>query len=171
MMKGDAPPLSHGFVLEAMTHHVVPWWLTTEDLPDPNNRVTLHNTTPLSVESAQPGLLGFIRPATPAERSGHATTDVPLHAYSRRASLERVGHQNGTCRMVSDPATSMLNPQCKAHGLNNLYVVNASCFVSASAVNPSLTIIANSLRIADHPLPRVFGQPASAARKTQHFFG
>ncbi len=58
MMKGDAPPLTPGFVLETMKHHAVPWWLTTEDLPDPENRVTLHNTTPLSVESHQPGNVG-----------------------------------------------------------------------------------------------------------------
>ena len=56
MMKGDAPPLTPGFVLETMKQHAVPWWLTTEDLPDPNNRVTLHNTTPLSVENWQPGV-------------------------------------------------------------------------------------------------------------------
>jgi hypothetical protein len=41
-----------------MKHHAVPWWLTTEDLPDPENRVTLHNTTPLSVENNQPRLAG-----------------------------------------------------------------------------------------------------------------
>ena len=57
MMKGDAPSLTPGFVLEGMKHHAVPWWLTTEDLPDPDNRVTLHNTTPLSVQSQQPGLV------------------------------------------------------------------------------------------------------------------
>ena len=58
MMKGEAPPLTPGFVLETMKHHAVPWWLTTEDLPDPDNRVTLHNTTPLAVQNAQPGLGG-----------------------------------------------------------------------------------------------------------------
>jgi choline dehydrogenase-like flavoprotein len=52
--------------------------------------------------------------------------------------------------MGTDPATSVLDRHCKAHDLDNLYVVDASCFVSASAVNPSLTIIANSIRIADH---------------------
>ena len=85
-------------------------------------------------------------PATP-------TTSVPLHAYfKKRIPLEGVGHQNGTCRMGADPATSVLDPHCKAHQLDNLYIVDASVFCSASAVNPSLTIIANSLRIADHML-------------------
>jgi choline dehydrogenase-like flavoprotein len=189
MMKGDAPPLTPGFVLEEMKLHAVPWWLTTEDLPDPDNRVTLHNTTPLSMESLQPGLAGAhpsgdtghtneFEPVTNAapgriqlsytpnnvesferlkdrwvdtlKRAGRATTSVPLHAYfKKRIPLEGVGHQNGTCRMGTDPKTSVLDPQCKAHDLDNLYVVDASCFVSASAVNPSLTIIANAIRVAD----------------------
>ncbi|MBB5063683.1 GMC oxidoreductase [Granulicella mallensis] len=192
MMKGDAPPLTPGFVLEGMKHHAVPWWLTTEDLPDPDNRVTLHNTTPLSVENRQPGLAGAhpagdtgrtneaeaVTDAAPRriqlsytpnnvksfdrlkdrwvdvlKKAGHAATSVPLHAYfKKRIPLEGVGHQNGTCRMGSDPSISVLDPHCKAHDLDNLYVVDASCFVSASAVNPSLTIIANAIRVADHLL-------------------
>jgi choline dehydrogenase-like flavoprotein len=175
MMKGNAP-LIPGFVLEGIKHHAVPWWLTTEDLPEPGNRVTLHNTTPLSVETSQPGLLGVhpsgdtgstnecetVTDAAPKrirlsytpnnvesfnrlkdrwvdvlKRAGHATTSVPLHAYfKKRIPLEGVGHQNGTCRMGGDPATSVLDPHCKAHDLDNLYVVDASCFVSSSAVNP-----------------------------------
>jgi choline dehydrogenase-like flavoprotein len=190
MMKSDAPPLTPGFVLETIKHHAVPWWLTTEDLPDPDNRVTLHNTTPLAVQNSQPGL-GGPHPSgdtgrtnesehvsdnapyriqlsyTPnnvksferlkdrwvdiLKRSGHATTSIPLHAYfKKRIPIEGVGHQNGTCRMGEDPSSSVLDPNCKAHDLDNLYVVDASCFVSASAVNPSLTIIANAIRIADH---------------------
>jgi choline dehydrogenase-like flavoprotein len=192
MMKGDAPLLTPGFVLEKMKQHAVPWWLTTEDLPDPNNRVTLHNTTPLSVVNAQPGV-GGAHPSgdtgrtnqseqvsdsgpgriqlsyTPnnvesfnrlkdrwvdvLKKAGHATTSVPLHAYfKKRIPLEGVGHQNGTCRMGNDSATSVLDAHCKAHDLDNLYVVDASCFVSASAVNPSLTIIANAIRVAEHLL-------------------
>jgi choline dehydrogenase-like flavoprotein len=192
MMKGDAPPLTPGFVLETMKHHAVPWWLTTEDLPAPENRVTLHNTTPLSVNSLEPGLpgphpsgdTGRTNQSEPVtvnaphriqlsytpnntesftrlkdrwvdvlKKAGHATTSVPLHAYfKKRIPIEGVGHQNGTCRMGHDPKTSVLDPHCKAHDLDNLYVVDASCFVSASAVNPSLTIIANAIRVADHLL-------------------
>jgi choline dehydrogenase-like flavoprotein len=196
MMKGDAPPLTPGFVLEGMKHHAVPWWLTTEDLPDPENRVTLHNATPSSVEGWQPGVDGAhpagdtgrtnqAQPVTMAapgriqlsytpnnvesfnrlkdrwvdvlKKAGHASTSVPLHAYfKKRIPLEGVGHQNGTCRMGNDPATSVLDAHCKAHDLDNLYVVDASCFVSASAVNPSLTIIANAIRVADHLLAERF---------------
>ncbi len=192
MMKGDAPPLTPGFVLETMKQHAVPWWLTTEDLPDPENRVTLHSVTPNSVSSTQPGLGGphgsgdtglvnetaTVQVAAPhriqlsytpnnvesfdrlkdrwvdvLKKAGHADTSIPLHAYfKKRIPLEGVGHQNGTCSMGHDPATSVLDPHCKAHDLDNLYVVDASCFVSASAVNPSLTIIANAIRVADHLL-------------------
>jgi choline dehydrogenase-like flavoprotein len=84
------------------------------------------------------------------KRAGHATGTVPLHAYfKKRIPLEGVGHQNGTCRMGTDPATSVLDTQCKAHELDNLYVVDASFFVSASAVNPSLTVIANAIRVGE----------------------
>jgi choline dehydrogenase-like flavoprotein len=200
MMKGDAPPLTPGFVLDTMKHHAVPWWLTTEDLPDPENRVTIVNATPgdlvESLISKQPGPAGVhgasdtglvneadaVAIAPPAKiklsytpnnvksferlkdrwvdvlkQAGHATTHIPLSAYfKKRIPLEGVGHQNGTCRMGNDPATSVLDPHCKAHDLDNLYVVDASCFASASAVNPSLTIIANALRVADHLLRERF---------------
>ncbi len=192
MMKGDAPPLTPGFVLEAMKHHAVPWWLTTEDLPAAENRVTLHNTTPLSVENMQPGLPGAhpsgdtgrtneSEPVTDnaphriqlsytpnnvesfnrlkdrwvdvLKKAGHATRMFRCMPTSRSAFRSKgSGHQNGTCRMGDDPATSVLDAHCKAHDLDNLYVVDASCFVSASAVNPSLTIIANAIRVADHLL-------------------
>ena len=195
MMKGDAPFFTPGIVLEKMKQHAVPWWLTTEDLPDPNNRVTLENATPGSLETPTPSPFGphasgdtdpsgadnqtgVVTVAQPGriklsytpnnvesfdrlkdrwvdtlKRAGHATTSIPLHAYfKKRIPLEGVGHQNGTCRMGADPATSVLDHHCKAHQLDNLYIVDASVFCSASAVNPSLTIIANSLRIADHLL-------------------
>ena len=196
MMKGDAPPLTPGLVLETMKHRAVPWWLTTEDLPDPENRVTLVNATPneaiASEISQQPGVAGVhgsddtglynesakvaIAPQgriklsyTPnnvqsfnrlkdrwvatLKQAGHADFHLPLSAYfKKRIPLEGVGHQNGTCRMGNDPATSVLDAHCKAHDLDNLYVVDASCFPSASAVNPSLTIIANALRVGDHLL-------------------
>jgi choline dehydrogenase-like flavoprotein len=192
MMKSDAPFFTPGLVLEDLKHFAVPWWLTTEDLPDAENRVTLHNTTPLSLRNPQPGTLGahpskdtgrvneanFVTDAAPGriqlsytpnnlesferlkdrwvdvlKRCGHASTSLPLHAYfKKRIPIEGVGHQNGTCRMGTDPAMSVLDVHCKAHDLDNLYVVDASFFVSASAVNPSLTIVANAIRVADYLL-------------------
>jgi choline dehydrogenase-like flavoprotein len=175
-----------------MKQHAVPWWLTTEDLPSPDNRVTVKNTTPGAVISYGPGMAGahgasddtahnasavttdsetgkITLSYTPnnvesfnrlksrwvdvLKQAGHAETSVPFHAYfKKRIPLEGVGHQNGTCRMGHDPATSVLDVNCKAHELDNLYVVDASFFCSSGAVNPSLTIIATSIRVADHLL-------------------
>lgn len=192
MMKSDAPPLTPGFVLEGMKARAVPWWLTTEDLPSPENRVTVKNTTPGSLASHGPGTAGahagsddtahnasaITSDSQPGQitlaytpnnvesfnrlksrwvdvlkKAGHAETSVPFHAYfKKRIPLEGVGHQNGTCRMGHDPATSVLDIHCKAHELDNLYVVDASFFCSSGAVNPSLTIIANAIRVAEHLL-------------------
>ncbi len=58
-------------------------------------------------------------------------------------------HHCGTVRMAVDPTHSVVDHRCKAHDLDNLYVVDASCFPSASACNPMLTIAANALRVAD----------------------
>jgi choline dehydrogenase-like flavoprotein len=59
-------------------------------------------------------------------------------------------HQVGTLRFGTDPATSVLDPFCKAHDLTNLYVVDASFFPSSAAMNPALTIAAQAIRVADH---------------------
>ena len=59
-------------------------------------------------------------------------------------------HQCGTLRFGTDPRTSVLNPLCRTHDVENLFVVDASFFPSAAAVNPALTIIAQALRVADH---------------------
>jgi len=74
-----------------------------------------------------------------------------MNAYiGKRIPLAGVAHQNGTCRFGNDPKSSVLDTNCKAHDLDNLYVVDASCFPSSGAMNPALTIMANALRIGDH---------------------
>ena len=70
-----------------------------------------------------------------------------------------VAHQTGTCRFGADPASSVLNTDCRAHELDNLYVVDTSFFPSIGAVNPALTAMANALRVGDHLLERM-GAPA-----------
>lgn len=72
----------------------------------------------------------------------------------QRIPLAGVAHQNGTIRFGADPKTSALDTNCKAHDLDNLYVVDASFFPSSAAVNPALTIMANALRVGDHLLER-----------------
>ena len=63
-------------------------------------------------------------------------------------------HQAGTCRFGTDPADSVLDADCKAHEVDNLYVVDTSFFPSISAVNPALTAMANAIRVGDHLLER-----------------
>jgi choline dehydrogenase-like flavoprotein len=76
---------------------------------------------------------------------------IPHDVYlAQRIPLAGVAHQGGTCRFGTDPATSVLDVNCKAHDLDNLYVVDASFFPSSSSVNPALTIMANALRVGDH---------------------
>lgn len=159
MMKQDAPPLTPGFVLRTLTTHAVPWWLTTEDLPNPDNRVRLVDGkvrleyTPNNVESFQ-RLRG--RWIETLKQAGHAEHWFQLHAYfKKRIPLEGVGHQNGTCRFGFDRKTSVLDVNCRAHDVDNLYVVDGSFFASSGAVNPSLTIIANALRVGDHLVERL----------------
>ncbi len=161
MMKSDAPALTPTFVLEGMSNHAVPWWLMTEDLPMAENRVQVHpgpdgkpqiqlSYTPNNIHSFERLKTRWI---DVLKQAGHADGSLPFHAYfKKRIPLEGVGHQNGTCRMGTDPATSVLDIHCKTHDLDNLYVVDASCFPSCGAVNPSLTIIANALRVSEHLL-------------------
>jgi choline dehydrogenase-like flavoprotein len=80
---------------------------------------------------------------------------IPNTAYmGKEIPIAGVGHQSGTCRFGTDPLTSVLDTNCKAHELDNLYVVDTSFFCSIGAVNPSLTAIANALRVGDHLLTR-----------------
>jgi choline dehydrogenase-like flavoprotein len=159
MMKGDAPPFTPTFVLDLLTTHAVPWWLTTEDLPDPNNRVQISNGrvrldyTPNNVESFDRLKDKWI---DILKQAGHADHWLHLRAYfKKRIPLEGVGHQNGTCRFGTDPKQSVLDTNCRTHDVDNLYVVDGSFFASSGAVNPSLTIIANALRVGDHLLERL----------------
>ena len=79
-------------------------------------------------------------PAIFLERSLYLGKDI---------GLSGTAHQAGTCRFGTDPKTSVLNLDCRAHEVENLYVTDASFFPSIGAVNPTLTIIANALRVAD----------------------
>ena len=142
--------------LEEVARHAVDFWLTTEDLPDPDNRVTIdrdsritlaytpNNQIPMrKLYDKLRAMLGEIG----LQPQHWATRDL----YMRNAiPLAGCAHQAGTCRFGDDPAASVLDRDCKAHELDNLYVVDTSFFVSIGAVNPSLTAIANALRVGDH---------------------
>ena len=81
---------------------------------------------------------------------------IPRHAYLKTSiPVAGVAHQAGTTRFGSDPATSVLDVNCRAHEVDNLYAVDTSCFPSIGAVNPALTAMANALRVGDHLLERL----------------
>jgi choline dehydrogenase-like flavoprotein len=144
----------------ALAEHSLDFWLTTEDLPRADNRVTadadgnitLHYT-PTNLE-AHARLNAKFKGLLEAMQCRQEVRENP-HYLGGRLGISGVAHQNGTARFGHDPATSVLDVQCRAHELDNLYVVDASFFVSSSAVNPTLTIIANALRVADHLAERL----------------
>lgn len=156
MMSLDAPPIAPGMVLDQMAHHSVDWWLTGEDLPDPNNRVRVQGDR-IILEYTDNNREGFDRLFN---RWPHILkqADCGCHVFStdvylkKKIPLQAVAHQCGTCRFGPDSRTSVLDLNCRTHDIDNLYVVDGSFFPSSAAVNPSLTIMANALRVGDHLL-------------------
>lgn len=148
--------LAPDFVLKDISRHAVDFWLTTEDLPDPNNRVTVDADGRITLaytpnnQVATRKLYDKLRSMLDllGLRQQHLLRhDIYMH---NAIPLAGVAHQAGTCRFGDDPATSVLDRTCKAHEVDNLYVVDTSFFCSIGAVNPSLTAIANALRVGDH---------------------
>jgi len=143
-----------------LARHALDFWLTTEDLPLPENRVVLDDEgniglhyTPTNLEAHQrlrakfEGLLDAIQ-----------CSEQVLENYSYRGGqlgINGVAHQNGTVRFGTDPTTSALDVDCRMHDVDNVYVADSSFFVSSTAVNPTLTIIANALRVADRIAERL----------------
>jgi choline dehydrogenase-like flavoprotein len=138
---------------EAMARHSMDFWLSSEDIPLARNRIhyqdgrvvldvqdtnqEAHRRLRKKLEGA---LEGSLRHPHLLDRSLYLGKGIPLNGTA---------HQAGTLRFGEDPATSVLDLNCRAHGLDNLYVTDASFFPSIGAVNPTLTIIANALRVAD----------------------
>jgi choline dehydrogenase-like flavoprotein len=159
-LSAGAPAIVPGFTLDIMAKHSLDFWLTSEDLPDPENRVSLDSSGNI--------MLSY----TPNNEEGHKRLIAKLkwmlnhldchpHLIPRnlfvgqRIPLAGVAHQNGTIRFGRDPKTSALDINCRAHEVDNLYVVDASFFPSSGAVNPALTIMANALRVGDRILERL----------------
>ncbi|MBW7923496.1 MAG: GMC family oxidoreductase [Burkholderiaceae bacterium] len=139
---------------ELMARHSVDFWLSSEDLPRPENRIRLASDGRVVLELAQNNLEAHRRLKTKLEQVLDAV-DAHPHLLERRLYLGKdipvggTAHQAGTARFGTDPSTSVLDLDCRAHELDNLYVADASFFPSIGAVNPTLTIIANALRVAD----------------------
>jgi choline dehydrogenase-like flavoprotein len=144
MFPGDFPQA----MLEYAADHSVDWWVTTEDLPRPENRVTVDQQGKISVSY------------TPNNLKPHWELVGLLENYLRelgffmfwqkKVGMPVVWHQAGTCLFGDDPNSSVLNLDCRTHDIENLYVVDGSFLPTLGAVNPTLTIAANALRVADH---------------------
>ncbi len=158
-MKGEEPKLTKlapRWTLDDVAKHAVDWWLTTEDLPRPDNRVTVdgqgsvHLTYQATNDKEADGLYGELR--TILNHVGMADHHVLRKNFYMSMDVPVAGcaHQAGTCRFGQDPATSVLDADCKAHELDNLYVVDTSFFPSIGAVNPALTAMANAIRVGEH---------------------
>jgi choline dehydrogenase-like flavoprotein len=167
-LSAGAPSITPGFTLDMMAKHSLDFWLTTEDLPQPENRVTLDKTgnivlsyTPNNLEPHQrlqdklKHLMNNQRKCDIHGRECHQGLFSRNLYLGQQIPLAGVAHQNGTCRFGADPKNSVLDVNCKTHELDNLYVVDGSFFPSSSAVNPALTIMANALRVGEHLLERM----------------
>jgi choline dehydrogenase-like flavoprotein len=163
-MKGEEPKLTllaPHWSLEDVAKHAVDWWLTTEDLPLPDNRVTVDSdgNVHLAYQATNNGeaddLYKELR--TILNHVGMADHHVLSKNFymSMDVPVAGVAHQAGTCRFGVDPATSVLDVNCKAHELDNLYVVDTSFFPSIGAVNPALTAMANAIRVGEHLVGRL----------------
>jgi choline dehydrogenase-like flavoprotein len=163
-MRGEQPEktmFAPEWTLSDVAEHSVDWWLTTEDLPVPENRVTtdsdgnVHLAYSATNGEASERLYGELKKIL--NHVGMAAHHVLRKNFymDMAIPLAGVAHQAGSCRFGTDPADSVLDVNCKAHELDNLYVVDTSFFPSIGAVNPALTAMANALRVGDHILSRV----------------
>jgi choline dehydrogenase-like flavoprotein len=137
-----------------VARHALDFWLTTEDLPLPENRVTVDRDGGISLRYTPTNLEAHQRLRAKFESllsAMQCRDDVyeNLSYVGGRLGISGVAHQNGTVRFGTDPSTSALDLDCKLHELDNVYVADSSFFVSSTAVNPTLTIIANALRVAE----------------------
>ena len=164
MYRGEKPieaKLAPEWTLDRTAAHAIDFWLSTEDLPMPDNRVTVDRGGKLTLAYTATNevpkqnlyhelksVLGRLdmNPHSLVHRFAYMKNEIPVAG---------VAHQAGTCRFGTDPATSVLNTECRAHEVDNLYVVDTSVFPSIGAVNPALTAMANSLRVGDHLLERM----------------
>lgn len=150
------PALAPNFLFDAVAERLLSFLVISEDLPDPNNRVRVSPDGRISVDYTHNNLEGHERLVKTLHDAlcGFVSHTHPISQHRMEFAsllpLYGTAHQAGTVRFGRDPANSVLDPFCKAHELDNLYVCDTSIFVTSAAVNPTLTNVANALRVADH---------------------
>ncbi len=135
-------------VLQGIADRSVDWWVMSEDLPDRENRITLTPNNQIQVHWKPNNLVAHQKLI--AAGSAMLREAGYQLIQTKTMGIETNSHQCGTIRFGDDPATSVLDRNCRAHSITNLYVVDSACFPSSTAVNPALTIAANALRVANH---------------------
>ena len=163
-IRGEAPlqplmPLVPEFAFDAMSAHSLDFWLQSDDLPRPENRISYDgDRVVLDIHEGNMEAAARLRAKleTLVVPMGGFPKLIDRHLYlGKDIPIGGTAHQAGTLRFGTDPADSVLDLDCKAHELDNLYVTDASFFPSIGAVNPTLTIIANALRVADRIKERI----------------
>ncbi len=161
------PTLVPNELANAMAARMLSMLVISEDLPDPANRVRVRPDGSIVLEYQHNNLEGHERLVKTLKESldGFADHAHPIsqHHFQFDSLLPLYGtaHQLGTARFGADPRSSVLDPDCKAHEVDNLYVCDTSFFVSAAAVNPTLTTVANALRVGDHLIGRLGARSAA----------
>jgi choline dehydrogenase-like flavoprotein len=150
----------------------IDFWLTAEDLPHPDNRVTLRKDGAIQVSYARTNYTAYEKLKEKLKQVfkqlgelDNKYKDIQWAGYD--LDITGMSHQNGTLRFGKDPKTSVLDLNCKAHDIENLYVVDASFFPSCGAFNPSLTIAANALKVGDHILNNVLNLKSAVNTNTK----
>jgi len=151
-MLAASQPLVPKPLLGEMAQRSVDWWIMSEDLPDPNNRIELAPDGGIRVYWKANNLVAH-------ERLIKAAVMMMRRAGYPFVFIERMGiatnsHQCGTARFGHDPSASVLDSYCRTHDVENLYVMDSAFFPSSSAVNPALTIAAQALRVGERVVER-----------------
>jgi choline dehydrogenase-like flavoprotein len=164
MFRGEKPvetKLAPRWTLDRIARHAIDFWLSTEDLPRPENRVTVDGDGKITLAYTETNPEARKRLYEKVKSIVGELDMNPGHLVHRFAYMKNeipeagCAHQAGTCRFGSDAADSVLDTNCRAHELDNLYVVDTSFFPSIGAVNPALTAMANALRVGDHLTERM----------------
>ena len=142
-----AQPLVPKPILQGMADRSVDWWVMSEDLPDSYNRVELAPNGKVIVHWKPNNLVAHHK-LVEAARKMMRDAGYPF-VFVQPMGIDTNSHQCGTARFGTDPATSVLDPFCRTHDVENLYVVDSSFFPSSAAMNPALTIAAQALRVAE----------------------
>ncbi|MEO1400787.1 MAG: GMC family oxidoreductase [Cyanobacteria bacterium J06635_1] len=163
----ESPPLLSvlakrmpGMGLKQLAVRSIGWWAQTGVLPNPSNRIYWQKGklrfefTPNNIEAHDRLVYRWIEVLKTLEKNTKDAKRSGLYPRGE-APVQVVGYQSGTCRMGTDPATSVLDINCRTHEIDNLYVVDSSFFPSCASVSPALTVMANALRVGDHLVTRL----------------